>query len=177
MVEDGLSLAGDLPAHAGLPSSPRAGTACDQRLLEHHGLCGGLCVWPVSGSWGGCEQWEALRPSAEPLSPHLHSEGLAQSWVILGVILLKAAWATRWQDKSRGRRGLEPRTHCAAGQHRAASPGMPCLLHELFLVCKDSPTSAMCGPVLGSQGPFSRESHALRGPWRSPFDTQCSVWV
>lgn len=53
-VRAGLCLVGDLPAHPGLPPSPRAGSACDQCLLEHHRVRGGLCLWPVSGSRGGC---------------------------------------------------------------------------------------------------------------------------
>lgn len=59
-------------------------------------------------------QWEAFRPPSERLSPHLHSERLVSSGlVILGVFLLKAAWAEEWQEKSWGGRGLEPRTPSA----------------------------------------------------------------
>lgn len=59
-------------------------------------------------------QWEAFRPASERLSPHLHSErSVGSGLVILGVFLLKAAWAEGWQEKSWGGRGLEPRTPSA----------------------------------------------------------------
>lgn len=63
---DAPSLAGDVPAHPGLPARPRAGSARDQRLLEQHGLRGGLCLWPVSGSGGPLgSRWSICLPSTQ----------------------------------------------------------------------------------------------------------------
>lgn len=165
-------LAGDLPAHPELPPSPRTGYACDQCLLEHDRLCGGLCLWPVSGSSGGCGAvggpWTPIR-ACHPVRT-----------VKAGprVFLLSAAWTTGWQGESGGGRGLEPRTRSA---HRLALGSEPwaCLTStSCFLMCEGRPLP-FYGPTFGSWGPFCRESHALGVLWRSlcHFDTWYSVWV
>lgn len=115
-------LAGDLPAHPELPPSPRTGYACDQCLLEHDRLCGGLCLWPVSGSSGGCGAvggpWTPIRACHPVRTVKAGSR----------VFHLSAAWTTGWQRESGGGRGLEPRTRSAhrpalGSEPWAASPG------------------------------------------------------
>lgn len=109
-------------------------------------------------------QSKALRPLSEPLSPRLCSKGLAQSLAFLGVFLLKAAWASGWQEKSR--EGT-PSAHLPA----LGSGPQACLTcsESCLLICPGSP----------SWRPFSRETHAFGVPQRSlcRFDTEHSVCV
>lgn len=129
--------------------------------------------------------WGSGRP-LDPyasLSPCLHSEGWAQSLLVLGVFFLSAAWAMGWQGEGRGgrARGPEPRTRSAHRPALGSEPWARLTSTSCFLMCEGPPHPPHCTDLpLVPGDPVAEEVMPLGchgGACASHFDTWHSVRV